>query len=77
MSSFSFLALSWVPGTMDRVQFTTAGRRYTVLLRHIEQTTVHAVSDLYLKGRVILQVSAEHHAQLMGTLALQVRAVPA
>ncbi|PTA68637.1 hypothetical protein [Deinococcus arcticus] len=66
----TYLNLSWMPGTTDRVRFTTAGQTYTVFLRDIEQETVHSAGSLYLKGTVKLPVSADHHAQLMGSLAL-------
>lgn len=71
------LSFTWVPGTMDRVRFTREGRTYTVYLRDVVRHDVQSDSALYLKGRVILPVSAAHLDELMGRLCLHdVRSEP-
>ena len=64
------LSFTWVPGTMDRVRFTHDGRTHMVYLRDVIRQNVHSDSALYLKGRVILPVSARHLVDLMGRLSL-------
>lgn len=60
------LSFTWVPGTMDRVRFPREGRTYTVYLRDVVRQDVQSDSALYLKGRVVLPVSAAHLGELMG-----------
>ncbi|GGR92712.1 hypothetical protein [Deinococcus sedimenti] len=77
MSASTDLSFTWVPGTMDRVRFTQGGHVHTVYLRDVIRQTVHSDSALYLKGRVILPVTATHLADLMGRLSLnRVRSSP-
>ncbi|WP_155299209.1 hypothetical protein [Deinococcus kurensis] len=64
------LSFTWVPGTMDRVRFTHAGATHTVYLRDVIRQTVHSDSALYLKGRVVLPVSAAHLADLLGRFSI-------
>ncbi|MBZ9713643.1 hypothetical protein [Deinococcus multiflagellatus] len=70
MPPASSVTFSWVPGTMDQVRFSTGERSYTVLLKDVQQLSVHSAADLYLKGRVVLPITAAHHAELTGHLAL-------
>ncbi|GGK87934.1 hypothetical protein GCM10010844_03140 [Deinococcus radiotolerans] len=70
MTPASDLSFTWVPGTMDRVRFTHEGHTHTVYLRDVIRKDVHSDSALYLKGRVVLPVSALHLADLMGRLSL-------
>jgi len=55
---------------MDRVRFTHAGATHTVYLRDVIRQTVHSDSALYLKGRVVLPVSAAHLADLLGRFSI-------
>ncbi|GGL20354.1 hypothetical protein [Deinococcus radiotolerans] len=70
MNGLNDLSFTWVPGTMDRVRFTYAGRTHIVYLRDVIRHDVHSDSALYLKGRVILPVSARHLVDLMGRFSL-------
>lgn len=63
------LHLSWVPGTSDQVRFQHLGRTFTVFLKDVQRANAHSLGALYLTGRVALQITREHHAQLTGRLA--------
>lgn len=64
------LSFTWVPGTIDRVRFTHEGRTHVVYLRDVIRQNVHSDSALYLKGRVILPVTAQHLTDLIGRFSL-------
>jgi hypothetical protein len=63
------LHLSWVPGTLDRVRFQHQGRSFTVYLKDVQRQDVHSLAALYLKGRVTVEISRLHHADLRGRLS--------
>lgn len=59
------LSATWVPGTFDVVRLTVGTRRIEVTSTRLSRIFgVHALNDLYLKGRVTLTASQNQVAML-------------